>query len=145
LAALLSEETARVATTKLFEDASLSSAMAAGNWKQMHGLHPEIRDLLRKLLMPLAGWEHLVARDHAGRASEILLKLTMPRSQYGQINIDWRFQPEANLKRNYVTVERGLPVLLRACGGRTGAGSICASSRPLETGQAGDGKPGADK
>lgn len=74
LAALLSEETARVATTKLFEDISLSSAMAAGNWKQMHDLHPEIRDLLRKLLMPLAGWERSVARDHASRILDILLK-----------------------------------------------------------------------
>jgi len=74
LAALLSEETARVAATKLFEDASLSSAMAAGNWKQMHDLHPEIRDLLRKLLMPLAGWERSVARDHASRIVDILLK-----------------------------------------------------------------------
>jgi type I restriction enzyme R subunit len=74
LAALLSEETARVATTKLFEDASLSSAIAADNWKQMHDLHPEIRDLLRKLLMPSAGWERSVARDHAGRILDILLK-----------------------------------------------------------------------
>jgi predicted metal-dependent hydrolase len=37
----------------------------------------------------------------------------MPRLQYGQTTIDWRFQPDANLKRHYVTVERGLPVLLR--------------------------------
>jgi predicted metal-dependent hydrolase len=33
--------------------------------------------------------------------------------QYGQTTIDWRFQPDANLKRHYVTVERGRPVLLR--------------------------------
>src|SRR5471032_1188036 len=37
----------------------------------------------------------------------------MPRLQYGQSTIDWRFQPDANLKRHYVTVERGRPVLLR--------------------------------
>jgi type I restriction enzyme, R subunit len=74
LAALLPEDTARVATTRLFEDGSLSGAIAAANWKQMHDLHPEIRDLLRKLLMPLAGWERSVARDHAGRILDILLK-----------------------------------------------------------------------
>jgi type I restriction enzyme, R subunit len=74
LAAVLAEETARVATIKLFEDVSLSSAIAAANWKQMHDLHPEIRDLLRKLLMPLAGWERSVARDHAARILDILLK-----------------------------------------------------------------------
>ncbi|WP_408329255.1 type I restriction endonuclease subunit R [Paraburkholderia agricolaris] len=74
LAAVLTEDTARVATTKLFEDADLSRTMAATNWKQMHDLHPEIRDLLRKLLMPLAGWERSVARDHAARILDILLK-----------------------------------------------------------------------
>lgn len=74
LAALLTEDTARVAATKLFEDADLSRTMAATNWKQMHDLHPEIRDLLRKLLMPLAGWERSVARDHAARILDILLK-----------------------------------------------------------------------
>jgi len=37
----------------------------------------------------------------------------MPRLQYGQTTIDWRFQPDASLKRHYVTVERGRPVLLR--------------------------------
>lgn len=74
LAAMLAEETARVATTKLFDDVNLSSAIAAANWKQMHDLHPEIRDLLRKLLMPLAGWERSVARDHASRIVDILLK-----------------------------------------------------------------------
>lgn len=74
LAALLAEGAARVATTTLFQDVSLSSAMAAANWKKMHDLHPEIRDLLRKLLMPLAGWERSVARDHAGRILDILLK-----------------------------------------------------------------------
>ncbi|SFT97405.1 type I restriction endonuclease subunit R [Paraburkholderia aspalathi] len=74
LAALLSEETARAATTKMFEDAELSHTMAAGNWKQMPDLHPEIRDLLRKLLMPLAGWERSVAREHARRILDILLK-----------------------------------------------------------------------
>ncbi|MEF2267504.1 SprT family zinc-dependent metalloprotease [Janthinobacterium sp. LS2A] len=37
----------------------------------------------------------------------------MPRLQYGQTTIDWLFQPDASLKRHYVTVERGRPVLLR--------------------------------
>jgi len=74
LAALLPEDTSRVATTKLFEDGSLSGAISAANWKQMPDLHPEIRDLLRKLLTPLAGWERSVARDHAGRILDILLK-----------------------------------------------------------------------
>lgn len=74
LAALLTEDTARVATTKLFEDDDLSRTLAAGNWKQMADLHPELRDLLRKLLMPLAGWERSVARDHAGRILDILRK-----------------------------------------------------------------------
>ena len=74
LATLLGEDTARAATTKLFEDATLSHTLAASNWKQMLDLHPEIRDLLRKLLMPLAGWERAVAREHAGRILDILLK-----------------------------------------------------------------------
>ncbi|MFM0628413.1 type I restriction endonuclease subunit R [Paraburkholderia xenovorans] len=74
LAALLAEDTARAATVKLFDDADLSRTMAATNWKQMQDLHPEIRDLLRKLLMPLAGWERSVARDHAARILDILLK-----------------------------------------------------------------------
>lgn len=74
LAALLGEETARVATGKLFEYEELSHTLAAGNWKQMPDLHPEVRDLLRKLLMPLAGWERSVAREHAGRILDILLK-----------------------------------------------------------------------
>lgn len=74
LAALLPEDTARVATARLFENGSLSGAIAATNWKHMHDLHPEIRDLLRKLLMPIAAWERSVARDHAGRLLDILLK-----------------------------------------------------------------------
>lgn len=74
LAEQLSEETAKVVTGKLFEDSELSKTMAAENWKQMHDLHPELRDLLRKLLMPLAGWERSVARDHAGRILDILRK-----------------------------------------------------------------------
>jgi type I restriction enzyme, R subunit len=74
LGGLLNEETARVATIKLFEDSELSKTMGAANWKQMPDLHPEVRDLLRKLLMPLAGWERSVARDHAGRILDILLK-----------------------------------------------------------------------
>lgn len=74
LAALLSEDTARVATTKLFEDDALSKTMAADNWKRMPDLHPDLKDLLRQLLMPLAGWERSVARDHATRILDILLK-----------------------------------------------------------------------
>lgn len=37
----------------------------------------------------------------------------MPSLQYGRTIIDWQFQPDARLKRHYVTVERGMPVLLR--------------------------------
>ena len=37
----------------------------------------------------------------------------MPRLQYGQTTIEWRFKADATLKRHYVTVERGRPVLLR--------------------------------
>lgn len=37
----------------------------------------------------------------------------MPLLQYGQTTIEWEFQPDAKLKRHYVTVERGRPVLLR--------------------------------
>lgn len=37
----------------------------------------------------------------------------MPLLQYGQTTIEWQFQPDAKLKRHYVTVERGRPVLLR--------------------------------
>ena len=40
----------------------------------MPQLHPDVKDLLRKLLMPLAGWERGAARDHAGRILDILLK-----------------------------------------------------------------------
>lgn len=74
LAALLPEESARAATTALFADIDLHNTMASHNWKQMYDLHPEMRDLLRKLLMPLAGWERAVARDHASRIVDILLK-----------------------------------------------------------------------
>jgi type I restriction enzyme R subunit len=74
LSALLGEDTARVATSKLFEDAELNHTMAAENWKKMPDLHPVIREHLRKLLMPLAGWERLVSRDHAKRIVDILLK-----------------------------------------------------------------------
>jgi type I restriction enzyme R subunit len=48
--------------------------MAADNWKKMPDLHPVIREHLRNLLMPLAGWERLVSRDHAKRIVDILLK-----------------------------------------------------------------------
>lgn len=37
----------------------------------------------------------------------------MPQLHYGQTAIEWRFVPDAKLKRHYVTVERGQPVLLR--------------------------------
>lgn len=37
----------------------------------------------------------------------------MPRLQYGQMTIEWRFKADATIKRHYVTVERGRPVLLR--------------------------------
>jgi predicted metal-dependent hydrolase len=37
----------------------------------------------------------------------------MPRLHYGQTVIEWQFQADASLKRHYVTVERGRPVLLR--------------------------------
>lgn len=33
--------------------------------------------------------------------------------QYGQTTIEWKFKPDTKLKRHYVTVERGQPVLLR--------------------------------
>jgi len=74
LAAQLAEDTARVATTKLFEDEMLSRALATENWKKMPDTHPDFRDHLRGILMPLAGWERSVARDHAKRIFDILLK-----------------------------------------------------------------------
>lgn len=37
----------------------------------------------------------------------------MPKFHYGQTTFEWQFQVDANLKRHYVTVERGCPVLLR--------------------------------
>lgn len=37
----------------------------------------------------------------------------MPLLQYGQTTIEWQFKPDTKLKRHYVTVERGRPVLLR--------------------------------
>lgn len=37
----------------------------------------------------------------------------MPVLKYGQLAIEWRFQLNSKLKRHYVTVERGQPVLLR--------------------------------
>lgn len=74
LAALLAEDTARVATTELFEDQILSRALATENWKKMPDTHPDFRDHLRSILTPLAGWERSVARDHAKRIFDILLK-----------------------------------------------------------------------
>lgn len=74
LAALLAEDTARAATMKLFEDKALRETTATENWKQMLDLYPAIKDSLRKLLMPMAGWERSVARDHAARILDIMLK-----------------------------------------------------------------------
>ncbi|MGT2469301.1 M48 family metallopeptidase [Paraburkholderia terrae] len=37
----------------------------------------------------------------------------MPRLLYGKTTIEWQFRPDARLKRHYLTVERGRPVLLR--------------------------------
>lgn len=37
----------------------------------------------------------------------------MPILQYGRTSFEWRFQLDNKLKRHYVTVERGRPVLLR--------------------------------
>lgn len=74
LASLLTEDTARITTTKLFEDVELSRTVASDNWKKMPEMHPDIRDHLRGLLMPLAGWERSTARDHAKRILAILLK-----------------------------------------------------------------------
>lgn len=74
LVSVLSEETARVATLKLFEDEELSHTLVGENWKKMSDIHPDIRDHLRGLLMPLAGWDRSVARDHAKRVLDILLK-----------------------------------------------------------------------
>lgn len=70
----LASETARVVTTKLFEDADLCHTMASGNWKQMPDLHPEVRKRIGGLLVPLAGWQRAVAREHAGNLLTILLK-----------------------------------------------------------------------
>ncbi|MGV7211613.1 type I restriction endonuclease subunit R [Oxalobacteraceae bacterium A2-2] len=70
----LASDAARVATTKLFEDADLSHAMASGNWKQMPDLHPEMKKRIGGLLVPLAGWQRSVARGHAGHILTILLK-----------------------------------------------------------------------
>lgn len=70
----LASETARVVTTKLFEDADLCHTMASGNWKQMPDLHPEMKKRIGGLLVPLAGWQRAVAREHAGNLLTILLK-----------------------------------------------------------------------
>nr|WP_243667306.1 DUF45 domain-containing protein [Pseudomonas brassicae] len=37
----------------------------------------------------------------------------MPVLKYGQTAIEWYFQLDTKLKRHYVTVERGRPVMLR--------------------------------
>ncbi|KPB42605.1 hypothetical protein ALP12_200245 [Pseudomonas savastanoi pv. phaseolicola] len=74
LSTLLAEDTARVATTKMFDDEMLSRALATENWKKMPDTHPDFRDYLRGILMPLSGWGRSVARDHAKRIFDILLK-----------------------------------------------------------------------
>lgn len=37
----------------------------------------------------------------------------MPQFKYGETQFEWRYQVDSTLKRHYVTVERGRPVLLR--------------------------------
>jgi predicted metal-dependent hydrolase len=37
----------------------------------------------------------------------------MPQFHYGQTTFEWQYQVDSKLKRHYVTVERGRPVLLR--------------------------------
>lgn len=37
----------------------------------------------------------------------------MPQFHYGEFVFDWYFEPAPQLKRHYITVERGQPVLLR--------------------------------
>ena len=73
LAAALNADTAQTATEQLFAHPDVARTLAA-NWKQMPQLHPDLKELLRQLLVPLAGWERAVARDHAGRILDILLK-----------------------------------------------------------------------
>ncbi|MCZ8094417.1 MAG: type I restriction endonuclease [Acidovorax sp.] len=73
LAAALNADTAQMATEQLFAHPDVARTLAA-NWKQMPQLHPDLKELLRQLLVPLAGWERAVARDHAGRILDILLK-----------------------------------------------------------------------
>lgn len=70
----LSSDVARGVTTKLFEDEELSHTMASGNWKAMPDLHPDIKKRISSLLVPLAGWQRAVARDHAGNLLTIFLK-----------------------------------------------------------------------
>ena len=70
----LSSDLARVATTQLFEDAELSHTIAAGNWKAMPDLHPAVKQRISGLLVPSAGWQRSVAREHAGQLLGILLK-----------------------------------------------------------------------
>ncbi|CBJ36234.1 Putative type I site-specific deoxyribonuclease, HsdR family [Ralstonia solanacearum CMR15] len=70
----LSSNVARGVTTKLFEDEELSHTMASGNWKAMPDLYPDMKKRISSLLVPLAGWQRAVARDHAGNLLTILLK-----------------------------------------------------------------------
>lgn len=69
----------------------------------------------------------------------------MPSVQYGQSSIEWRFQPDAKLKRHYLTVERGQPVLLR--GPRVGIDEqalVLQRARWIRTKQALVELPGTD-
>lgn len=70
----LGEDSARPMTIQLFADEDLAKTLGNAQWKRMHDLHPEVRDHLRKLLVPLAGWERSTAREHAGKILDILLK-----------------------------------------------------------------------
>ena len=70
----LASDLARVVTTKLFEDAELAHTIASENWKVMLDLHADFRKHIGSLLMPLAGWQRAVARDHAAQLLNILLK-----------------------------------------------------------------------
>ncbi|CAB3922517.1 hypothetical protein LMG26846_05714 [Achromobacter insuavis] len=70
----LASELARVVTTKLFEDAELAHTIASGNWKAMLDLHADLKKHINSLLVPLAGWQRSVAREHAAQVLNILLK-----------------------------------------------------------------------
>jgi type I restriction enzyme R subunit len=70
----LDADAAQTVTTKLFEHSELVKTFASPHWKKMTDMHADIRETLRGELMPLAGWERAVARQHAAKLLEILLK-----------------------------------------------------------------------